>query len=165
MSKLVILRGNSGSGKTTVAKLLQEKFGKNTMRISQDAVRRDMLHVKDGKNTKALPLMKELLIYGEKNSDLVILEGILRAEWYRPLFELAVRLYHSNICAYYFDLSFEETLKRHWTKPNSGDFGEEDLRRWWKEKDFSDVLQEKSITRDQSISDIIRIICEDLEKL
>ena len=36
MSKLIILRGNSGSGKTTVAKALQEKLGYNTMRISQD---------------------------------------------------------------------------------------------------------------------------------
>lgn len=43
MSKLIILRGNSGSGKTTVAKALQEKLGYNTMRISQDEVRRNML--------------------------------------------------------------------------------------------------------------------------
>ena len=53
MSKLIILRGNSGSGKTTVAKALQEKFGYNTMRISQDEVRRNMLWVKDGIDTKA----------------------------------------------------------------------------------------------------------------
>ena len=62
MSKLIILRGNSGSGKTTVAKALQEKLGYNTMRISQDEVRRNMLWVKDGKDTKALPLMAELCI-------------------------------------------------------------------------------------------------------
>ena len=36
MGKLIILRGNSGSGKTTVAKELQKKFGYNTMLISQD---------------------------------------------------------------------------------------------------------------------------------
>ncbi len=38
MRKLVILRGNSGSGKTTVAKELQKKFDRNTMLISQDVV-------------------------------------------------------------------------------------------------------------------------------
>lgn len=48
MARLIILRGNSGSGKTTVAKALQKRFGRNTMLISQDVVRRDMLHVKDG---------------------------------------------------------------------------------------------------------------------
>lgn len=38
MPKLIILRGNSGSGKTTVAKALQEKFGPNTMLLSHDMV-------------------------------------------------------------------------------------------------------------------------------
>ena len=63
MPKLIILRGNSGSGKTTIAKELQNSFGRNTMLISQDVIRRDMLKVKDGENTEALPLMKELLIW------------------------------------------------------------------------------------------------------
>ena len=52
-----------------------------------------MLKVKDGENTKALPLLEELLRYGRKHSEIVILEGILNAEWYRALFELAVALY------------------------------------------------------------------------
>lgn len=38
MKKLVILRGNSGSGKTTVARVLQRKIGFNTMLISQKMV-------------------------------------------------------------------------------------------------------------------------------
>ena len=39
MKKIIILRGNSGSGKTTVARALQKKFGYNTMMISQDGIR------------------------------------------------------------------------------------------------------------------------------
>lgn len=45
MRKLIILRGNSGSGKTTIAKELQKRFGTNTMLISQDVIRRDMLTI------------------------------------------------------------------------------------------------------------------------
>jgi len=45
MKKLIILRGNSGSGKTTIAKELQNRFGRNTMLISQDVIRRDMLNL------------------------------------------------------------------------------------------------------------------------
>ena len=37
---------------------------------SQDVIRRDMLRVKDGENTLALPLMKELLVYGSSHSDI-----------------------------------------------------------------------------------------------
>ena len=154
MAKLIILRGNSGSGKTTIAKELQRSFGRNTMLISQDVVRRDMLRVKDGENTEALPLMKELLAYGRNYCEIVILEGIMYADWYQPLFELAVQLYGTSIFAYYFDLPFEETLKRHQTKPNCNDFGEEAMRRWWRDKDFSDVLNEQIITSEQDIQGI-----------
>ncbi len=155
MRKLIILRGNSGSGKTTIAKELQKRFGINTMLISQDVIRRDMLNVKDGESTPALPLMKELLVYGHAHSSIVILEGIMYADWYKPLFELAVQLYGREVYAYYFDLPFEETLKRHQTKPNCHEFGEEAMRRWWRENDFSDVLNEVCITAEKSIDNIV----------
>lgn len=162
MSKLIILRENSGSGKTTIAKELQKHFGRNTMLISQDVIRRDMLWVKDGESTEAIQLMKELLAYGIKHSDIVILEEIMYADWYKPLFELAIRLYGTEVYAYYFDLPFEETLKRHQTKPNCNEFGEEAMRRWWREKDFSDVLRERIITSEKEIPDIVTEICRDI---
>ena len=56
MKSLIVLRGNSGSGKTTIAKELQHKFGGNTMYISQDMIRREMLWVKDGENTLSILL-------------------------------------------------------------------------------------------------------------
>lgn len=155
MGTLIILRGNSGSGKTTIARELQQRFGRNTMLISQDVIRRDMLRVRDGENTPALPLMKELLIYGSNHSDIVILEGIMYADWYKPLFELAVQLYEKRVYAYYFDIPFEETVKRHRTKPNCNDFGEEEMCRWWREKDFSDVLNEVSITSEREMESIV----------
>lgn len=162
MPKIIILRGNSGSGKTTIAKALQNCFGRNTMMISQDVIRRDMLKVQDGVDTEALPLMKELLIYGRSHCDVVILEGIMYADWYQSLFELAIQLYNEKVYAYYFDLPFEETLKRHQTKPNCHDFGEEAMRRWWREKDFSDILHEKMITSEKDIPSIVRDICDDI---
>ncbi len=164
MKKLIILRGNSGSGKTTVAKELQKKFGNNTMLISQDVIRRDILKVKDGENSLAIPLMKELLIYGNRHSDIVILEGIMYADWYKPLFELAVQLYGTEIYAYYFDISFEETLKRHQTKPNCHSFGEKEMRRWWREKDFSNVLNEFSVTDENDMENIVADIYSTIYK-
>ena len=160
MGKLIILRGNSGSGKTTVAKELQKKFGYNTMPISQDEIRRNILWVKDGIDTKALPLMIELLKYGYEHSDIVILEGIMYEEWYNLLFKVANELYGSNVYAYYFDLSFEETVRRHNTR--NREFGEKDMRRWWREKDFSSVLREQSITCEMDTDSIVEKIYSDL---
>lgn len=110
MKKLVILRGNSGSGKTIVAKKLQEKFGPNTMRLSHDMIRMEVLHVwGDEGIAKSEPLMINLLKYGRKNSEITILEGILPANEYHRLFESAIEEYGQNIFAYYYDLP----LKKH----------------------------------------------------
>ena len=155
MPKLIIIRGNSGSGKTTVSKILQEKFGRNTMLISHDMVRMQILHAKDA---EALPLIMQMLKYGRQNSEITILEGILPAEVYMPLFELAVQEYGKDIFAFYYDLPFEETLQRHATKPNRADFGEQDMRRWWIEKDFINMIPEKIISKDFSISDTVDMI-------
>lgn len=60
MHKLIIFRGNSGSGKTTVAKELQELFGRGTMVLSQDMIRREVLKERDGIEPPALPLIKQM---------------------------------------------------------------------------------------------------------
>lgn len=143
MPKLIVLRGNSGSGKTTAAKALQERFGPNTMLISHDMVRMQMLHVWGREGVlRSLPLLVELLRYGRRHSEVTILEGILPAGDYGPLFEAALEAYGPDIFAYYYDLPFEETLLRHRTKPNRNDFGEEEMRRWWLGRDLLPMISE-----------------------
>lgn len=142
VAKLIILRGNSGSGKTTTGKGLQRKFGHGTMLISQDVVRREMLFVKDGTNPEASQLLLELAIYGKDHCNIVILEGILNSKWYKKLFESLLNKFNNQIFAYYFDIPFEETLNRHHQKPNAYEFGEKELREWWNEKDLLDIIPE-----------------------
>ncbi len=162
MAKLIILRGNSGSGKTTVAKALQARLGHNTMLISQDVVRREMLKVRDGADTKALPLLQELLRYGREHCEIVILEGILRKDWYLPLFELAGELYGDEIYAYYYDLPFEETLSRHGTRPCREEFGEEAMRRWWVEKDYLGIKGERILHKEKGMEDTVNDIYKEV---
>ncbi|HIS67784.1 MAG TPA: kinase [Candidatus Gallacutalibacter stercoravium] len=164
MQKLIILRGNSGSGKSTLARMLQEKFGPNTMRLSHDMVRMEILHVwsKEGL-VKSQPLMIELLKYGKQHSEITILEGILDSQQYSLLFETALKEYgQENIFAYYYDLPFEETLRRHSTKPNHNDFGEVEMRRWWREKDYLPTIPEKVFTQELSLEDALALIYRDV---
>lgn len=161
MPKLIVLRGNSGSGKTTVAKALQEKLGSNTMLISHDMIRMQILHTRGKEGAeRSLPLMIALMRYGRKNSEFSIVEGILPVVDYLPLFETAVQEYGENIFAYYYDLPFEETLRRHETKPNRGDFGEADMRRWWVEKDYLREIRETvfgpELTQQEALERVLR---------
>lgn len=162
MSTLIILRGNSGSGKTSLARLLQRQIGRGTLVISQDVVRREMLWAKDGPDTSAVPLLISLLQYGRGNCQAVILEGILNSKWYRPVFDEAVRIFGGEIRAYYYDLDFEETLRRHQTRDKKSEFGENEMRGWFMQRDFIGIIPEKIITEDLSLESALKMILADI---
>ncbi len=129
------------------------------MLISHDMVRMQMLHVWGREGVlRSLPLLVELLRYGRRHSEVTILEGILPAGDYGPLFEAALEAYGTDIFAYYYDLPFEETLLRHRTKPNRNDFGEEEMRRWWREKDLLPMLRETVFTKEVGLEEAVETI-------
>jgi adenylate kinase family enzyme len=162
-AKIIILRGNSGSGKTTISKKLQKKLGYGTLLIPQDVIRRDLLYVKDGVGTQAIDLLIQLIIYGKENCSYIILEGILNADWYQRLFETIKYEFNNEIYAYYFDIPFEETLVRHKGKPNSNEFGESEMKRWWKEKDYINIISEQVINQDMTENKIVDMIIKHIE--
>jgi len=46
-SRLIVLRGNSGSGKSTTARALRERFGRRLAWVEQDYLRRVVLKEHD----------------------------------------------------------------------------------------------------------------------
>ena len=78
MAQLVIIRGNSGSGKTSLAKKLQNHFGRRTLVISQDLVRRDMLKEKVEPDNLSISLTETIARYGYEHDLLVIVEGFMK---------------------------------------------------------------------------------------
>lgn len=77
MSTLILLRGNSGSGKTSVANEIHDILGEGTLLISQDYVRRIMLKVKDKPMNLAIGLIQSMIEYGLNHCEYTIVEGIL----------------------------------------------------------------------------------------
>lgn len=170
MPRLIIIRGNSGSGKTIIAKQLQQDFqprfvkdlGHGTMLVSQDVIRRDILRTKDGPNNPSIQLIKDTATYGLSIGFDVIIEGILVRDVYGAMLrELSALFVETHV--YYFDISFEETLRRHQTKPNAHEFGEEEMRRWYVAKDVLNLPSEKLFTDNQSQDEILRAILNDLQ--
>lgn len=157
-SKLIIFRGNSGSGKTTIAKQLQAKLGDSVLLISQDTIRREMLAAKDGPECPAIEWIKQIAQYGNQQRSYVIVEGIMRQEWYGGMLQELMDQF-SQSYVYYFDLPFEETLKRHQTKKAPA-FGEKELKAWWREKDILQVIDEQFIDSDRTEQQIIESVLD-----
>lgn len=60
-------------------------------------------------------------------------------------------------------ISFEETLKRHQTRSNRYEFGEEVMKSWWVDKDYSEILNEAMITESKSKEEIAQEILHDIQ--
>lgn len=161
-SILIILRGNSGSGKTSTAKILQKKLGEGTMRISQDNIRREILNVRDTEDNPAIELIHRLAEYGKKSNTVVIVEGILAKDRYGVMLCDLIDLFQQRALVYYYELSFEETLKRNRTKPEYESFDEATLRRWWITQDSLGIANEKRLTENQTQTEVIEKILLDL---
>lgn len=161
MQKLIIIRGNSGSGKSTVAKKLRQKLGPETMLISQDVVRRDIQGVKDYNVNPTVQLIHDLAMYGKKIGFTVMIEGILKASSNSEMLKSLAREFDGGVLVYYFDVPFEETLRRHDMKPNKDEFGEEEMQRWWIEKDYLGVTGEVTLDAEMSEDEIVEKIYTD----
>ena len=163
-SKLIILRGNSGSGKSTTAKNLQEQLGRGTLLVSQDNVRREMLMVHDREGNLSIELIGQIARYGKGKCEHIIVEGILYKQLYGDMLNDLIQFYDGKVYSYYFDLSFEETVKRHYSSSKKDEFGEDALRKWWIPNDYLDLENEIKLTADLSQADIVNMILVQLQK-
>lgn len=164
MATLVIIRGNSGSGKTSLAKKLQEYYGRKTLLISQDIVRRDMLKEKVKPGNLSISLTEMIARYGYERDLLVIVEGFYETDIYGQMLEKLHTLFYPKVLSYYYDLTFEETVRRHQTRNKKADFSPADMKCWWKECDF--LGWEKVIFTDQvSLEDAFQEISKNINLL
>lgn len=124
--------------------------------ISQDVIRRQML---DGDDNKTIEVISNLLDFTSKNYDITILEGIFVKRKYEKLFNNIRGIYKlEQIQAYYYDLSFEETIKRHSMRDCKEEFDDKKMRSWFVEKDYLDDFNEIKFDENISINEAISTI-------
>lgn len=139
-------------------------MGYEVMLISQDTVRREMLRTKDTEGNPSIQLIYDLAMYGKKIGYDVIIEGILYSSKGGDMLCRLIQDFEGESYVYYFDVSFDETLRRHETKANKHEFNAEDMRRWWREKDYLGVTNEKTINEEMLLSQIVDVITEDIRR-
>ncbi len=116
MTKIIVLRGNSGSGKSSVAKAIQSSITPHPVLIQHDVFRKDILKESEGPDIINDQLIFQTVKFAFEHNRDVIIEGIMRISRYKPLFDKIIKLHPAENYFYYFDIPFDETLKRHKTK-------------------------------------------------
>lgn len=164
MSKtnLIVLRGPSGSGKSTVAKALRAAHPDKTALIEQDYVRRIVLKEKEVANGANIDLLKVMVLFAFDHGYHVILEGILARARYQTMLAEIVAVHPQHNYWYYFDVSLDETVRRHKTKPNRDEFGATEMKAWWLGHDALDLVAEQIIAESSSVSATVERILRDV---
>ena len=67
-------------------------------------------------------------------------------------------LFNGNVSSFYFDISFEETLKRHSRRDKAKEFGEKEMKSWWLEQDRLNFPKEIIISENQSQDEVLQLI-------
>ncbi|WP_425246303.1 kinase [Streptomyces sp. NEAU-NA10] len=135
-TRLVVLRGNSASGKSSVAAGLRERFGRGLALVGQDNLRRVVLRERDRAGAANIGLIDTVARYALDAGYHVVLEGLLYADHYGDMLA-RLRADHRGVThGYYLHVPFEQTLVRHATKPIAHEVGEADLRDRYRELDL-----------------------------
>jgi adenylate kinase family enzyme len=159
MPKLIVLRGNSGSGKSTVAQKLREVSSGKIAWVEQDYIRRRIMREKDVDDGVNIALISQIVEFALARGYDVVLEGILNFPRYGGMLK-ALADHCPEHYFFYFDVPLEETLKRHATRPSVNEFGRAEMASWYRERDTTGLPGEIIIPEHSSLDDTIRLIVE-----
>jgi hypothetical protein len=115
-SRLIVIRGNSASGKSTIASLIREKHGRGIAVIGQDNLRRVILRERDTAGAANIGLIGLTCRYALANGFHVVLEGILAAGRYGEMLAGLRAQFPGRSSWWFLDIGFSETLERHGTQ-------------------------------------------------
>ncbi|MFB9578870.1 AAA family ATPase [Streptomyces yanii] len=154
-TRLVVLRGNSASGKSSVAAGVRDRFGRGLALVGQDNLRRIVLRERDRPGAANIGLIDLTARYALDAGYHVVVEGILYADRYGEMLAQLRADHRGPTHAYYLHVPFEQTLARHATKPIANEVGEPQLRDWYRSLDLLPGGIETVIGADSTLTETV----------
>lgn len=129
--RLLVLRGPSAAGKSTVAAEVAQACPEKVAILEEDCVRRVVLRRQDEDRVACRRMLRASAMAALESGFHVVLEGILTARHYREMIGDLAAENPGRTYVFYFDVSLQETVRRHQTKPIAGDVAPSLLRDWY----------------------------------
>lgn len=141
-SRLIIIRGNSGSGKSSLAKAIRAARPRGIAIVGHDVLRREILHVRDRPQALIVPYMNLSARFALDHGLHVVIEGILHSEIYGEMLARLQSDHRGVTRSYCYELALAETLRRHRTKPLAEEVSVDTVASWYRNSDRVRALDE-----------------------
>jgi predicted kinase len=158
--QLLVIRGNSGSGKSTIARRLRLRAGRGWALVEQDYLRRILLRERDTGPGLAPALIEHNVRFLLNNGYHVILEGILFTGRYGEMLRGLAADHLGPAHFFYLNVSFAETVRRHATRPQALEFTSGQMCEWYAELDVLDGIDETVIAETSSEDETLNLIAQ-----
>jgi hypothetical protein len=155
-TRLIVIRGNSASGKSAVAAEIRRRHGHGLAIVGQDNLRRQVLRERDVPGGANIDLIDLTARFALDRGFHVIVEGIFYGDHYGEMLTALIADRVGSARAYYLDVPWTETLRRHATKPQSAEYGESEMRGWYREGDLLPGGIEQMIPAASSLDATVR---------
>lgn len=158
---LLVIRGNSGSGKTTTAREVRRSYGqRGCALIEQDHLRRVILREHGGGAADRvapgfITAMTRAALDGGYH---VILEGILHTGQYGDPLRTLLGEHSGPTACFYLDVTFDETVRRHLRRQEPIPVAAETMREWYTAQDLLGVADEVVIPENLGFDDVVTTI-------
>jgi hypothetical protein len=161
--KLIVIRGNSASGKSAVAAEIRHRYGRRGLAIvGQDNLRRVVLRERDVPCGANIDLIDQTVRFALARGYHTIVEGIFNADHYGAMLTALISDYPGRAFAYFLDVPFPETLRRHATKTGLLEYGEAEMRQWYRGLDLLPGGVEQVIPTESSLEDTVGKMMADI---
>jgi len=157
---LVIVRGNSGSGKSTVAAAVRRRYGRGCALIEQDYLRRVVLREHGSTTTPTVtPAFITTMVRAALSEGYhVVLEGILDTVGYGlPLREL-IAGHPGPSAVFWMDVTLDETLRRHAGRPGLDHISADTMASWYVPEDLLGVAGERRIAQESTVEQSVAAV-------
>lgn len=161
-SRLITIRGNSGSGKSLLAQAIRRARPRGIAILGHDTLRREILNVSDHPGALSVDFIDLSARFALDNGLHVVTEGILHSEIYGAMLTRLVRDHRGVSASFAYELELDETLRRHRTKARAGDVPEAAVESWYRATDPIPALQEivfdDTFTTEHALDVILRTV-------
>lgn len=165
---LITLRGNSASGKSSIAEQVRAGYGRGVAIVGQDLLRRQVLRELPVPGGASIGLIDLVARHALDHGFHTVVEGILESAVYGAMLTILARDHRASggqVAAYYLDVPLEETLRRHAGRALAAEVTQDQLRRWYLPADTVPDLHEVVLPATTALPDAVQAILRDTRVL